>query len=173
MHAVQRWGVTQVTSTVQQSLRDTFGEGSVMSLLPRGQTCWRLGLERSCAQRPDMLEAGSCAVVCPEARRAGGWALCGRFHRGQTCWRLGLAPLFAQRPGVGHTQEFMSLLATQETQHSLGIGRAWLHKASMARGGQVSGSLASQPITSGPGTPAQSGTQHPSTNPRKTQASAP
>ena len=68
------------------------------ALVPRGQTCWRLGLSlrlgHVCvgAQRPDMLEAGACvcrspearlsleagACVrwCPEARHAGGWGLC-------------------------------------------------------------------------------------------------
>jgi hypothetical protein len=48
-------------------------------------------------QRPDMLEAGAC---CPEARRAGGWALYGHVPRGQTCWRLGLVRSFAQRPDM-------------------------------------------------------------------------
>jgi hypothetical protein len=49
-------------------------------LVPRGQTCWRLGLacigarrpdyrwRLAGAQRPDVLEAGACMHRCPEAR---------------------------------------------------------------------------------------------------------
>ena len=41
-------------------------EAGACVLVPRGQTCWRLGLACVGAQRPDMLEAGACVRWCPE-----------------------------------------------------------------------------------------------------------
>jgi hypothetical protein len=49
-------------------------------LVPRGQTCWRLGLACIGARRPDYR-----------------WRLV-LVPRGQTCWRLGLACIGARRP---------------------------------------------------------------------------
>ena len=75
------------------------------ALVPRGQTCWRLGLARVGAQRPDYRWRLGLVRWCPEARHAGGWGLRVWVPRGQTRWRLGLACVGAQRPNLRHCHD--------------------------------------------------------------------
>jgi hypothetical protein len=55
------------------------------------------GLRPLFTQRPDLLEPGASAAVCPEARHSGGWG----FRPEARFWMLGLVCQVAQRPDAG------------------------------------------------------------------------
>jgi len=84
------------------------------------------------AQKPDMLEAGTCLpdmLASPEARRAGGWGLRRCSPRGQTCWRLGLVLSFAQRPDM--LEAGACAVVCPEARHAGGWGQPVCKPASL------------------------------------------